>query len=97
MKYLIVDAALSGTGIRDKYEGGYLELGDLGLSAVLTSRLRAWVARYEDEHYSGFQDSGVVDALDREGQEIALMMRDELVDVKMEYYSAARLGRTIIE
>lgn len=25
MKYLIIDAALNGTGIRDKYNGGYLD------------------------------------------------------------------------
>jgi hypothetical protein len=36
MKYLIVDAELSGTGVRDKYLGGYIDPEDLALSAFIT-------------------------------------------------------------
>lgn len=28
MKYLVVDTALSGTGIRDKYNGSYISLNE---------------------------------------------------------------------
>jgi hypothetical protein len=34
MKYLVIDACLSGTGIRDKYESEFLDPEDLGLRNV---------------------------------------------------------------
>lgn len=96
MKYLIVDAALSGTGIRDKYEGGYLEPEDLGLSQALINHLRDWLLRYENEHYFGYANSSLIDKLDLEGIEIALMIKNEITDVKIEYYSDAKLSRTLL-
>ena len=43
MKYLVIDAALSGTGIRDKYEGGYIDPDDLGLSLATKIILRQYI------------------------------------------------------
>ncbi len=37
MRYLIVDASLHGTGIRDEYEGGYLTPASLGISSELAN------------------------------------------------------------
>lgn len=96
MKYLVVDASLSGTGIRDKYEGGYLVLEDLGLSSVTINRLIEWLLKYEVEHYNGFTNASIIDQLDREGKEIAAMIKNELPEVKIEYFSDARMTSEII-
>jgi len=68
MRYIVVDAALSGTGIRDKYEGGYINPEDLGLSLLTTQRLRRWLLKYENEHYNGFTNDSIVNELDQEGR-----------------------------
>ena len=36
-----------GTGIRDKYEGGYIEPCSLGLSSATIVRLNDWLSEYE--------------------------------------------------
>jgi hypothetical protein len=95
MKYLVIDASLNGTGIRDKYEGGYLAPEDLGLSSTTIQYLTEWLSKYENEHYNGFTDENTVDELDREGKEIALMIKNEL-EVKLEYFSDARMTNEII-
>lgn len=96
MRYLVVDASLSGTGIRDKYEGGYLAPEDLGLSPVAIERLNEWLIKYENEHYKGFANDNVIQELDREGKEIASMIKRELAEVKLEYFSDARMTTEII-
>jgi hypothetical protein len=96
MIYLIIDASLSGTGIRNKYEGGYLSPDDLGLSCETIDRLNQWLPRYENEHYNGFADECIIDELDREGKEIALMIKSELAEVKLEYFSDARMTTEMI-
>lgn len=96
MRYLIIDAALSGTGIRDKYEGGYIDPNDLNLSLLIKERLNRWLSEYENEHYNGFIDDSIINELDLEGREIALMIKNELLEVKVEYFSDARLTSEII-
>ena len=96
MKYLVIDAMLNGSGIRDKYAGGYLAPEDLGLSKVIIQCLNAWLSKYADEHYKGYIDVASIDELDKEGKEIALMIKRELQDVKMEYYSDARMTSEMI-
>lgn len=96
MKYLVIDAALSGTGIRDKYEGGYVAPEDLGLSFATNQRLNEWLSKYENEHYNGFTDDNMIDYLDQEGKEIALIIKSELLEVKIEYFSEARLTEEMI-
>ena len=91
MKYLVVDASLSGTGIRDKYEGGYLTSKELKLSSDITNRLNDWLLKYESEHYKGFPNGDIVNKLDQEGKEIALIIKTELSKVKLEYFSDARM------
>lgn len=90
MEYLIIDAALNGTGIRDKYNGGYLDPKALGISFSTITRLNEWLLRYEYEHYNGFNDNNSIDELDKEGECIAQIVKQEMLDVKVEYYSAAR-------
>jgi hypothetical protein len=96
MKYLVIDAALSGTGIRDKYEGGYIDPEDLGLSLATKQRFNEWLSKYENEHYNGFTDDNIINELDQEGKEIALMIKNELSEVKIEYFSDTRLTDEMI-
>jgi hypothetical protein len=58
MRYLVIDATLSGTGIRDKHEGGYLAPEDLGLSSDTIQSLNTWLSKYENEHYGYFGANG---------------------------------------
>ncbi|WP_259016788.1 hypothetical protein [Emticicia fluvialis] len=91
MKYLVIDAALGGTGIRDKYQGGYIDPDDLDLSIIIKQRLKEWLLKYENEHYNGFADGTLIEDLDQEGREIALIIKNELKQVKIEYFSDARM------
>ncbi len=96
MRYLIIDAALSGTGIRDKYEGGYLAPEDLGLNSATIQRLNTWLLKYENEHYNGFTDNNFINELDREGKELALLIKSELSEVNLEYFSDAQMTNEIV-
>ncbi|UOE40226.1 hypothetical protein MTP09_09900 [Chryseobacterium suipulveris] len=96
MKYLVVAASLNGTGIRDKYNGGYVDIKKLGLSVDTINRIEQWLLNYEDEHYNGFSDGCNVDKLDKEGLEIAKIVNEELSDVKIEYFSDARMTTEIL-
>lgn len=96
MKYLVIDASLSGTGIRDKYNGGYITSEYLGLSSEITERLNLWLSKYENEHYNGFNDESLIEQLDKEGKEIALQIKNELSNVKLEYFSDAKMTNELI-
>ena len=97
MRYLIIDGALSGTGVRDKYETGDVELVSLELTDELIERISNWLHAYEEEHYAGFKDLEKVESLDQEGVAIAKSVKNELGDVKVEYLSDATMKRTILE
>ena len=96
MRYLVIDAALSGTGIRDKYQGGYIDPEDLNLSLAIKQKLKEWLSKYENEHFNGFTDEGIIKELDQEGIEIALIIKNELSEVKLEYFSDALMTNEII-
>lgn len=91
MRYLVIDAVLHGTGIRDYYEGGYIEPENLELSSDLIKRLNDWLLLYENEHYNGFSDKKLINDLDCEGRNIAYVIKEELDDVKIDYFSAAKM------
>jgi hypothetical protein len=96
MKYLIIDASLNCTGIRDYYEGGYINPADLHLSYKTIQHLNDWLARYENEHYYGFKNNTIINKLDIEGKEIAFKIKNELSDIKIAYYSDARLTKELL-
>jgi len=97
MKYLIIDACFGGTGIRDKYEGGYIDSALLGLSANFTNRLSNWIKKYNNEFFNGYNNSNFIAELDKEGKEIAIQLKSELSnEIKVEYYSDARLVSEMI-
>lgn len=96
MKYLIIDAKVGETGIRDKYTGGYLSPEELGLSPDTCELLQSWLLKYETEYFNGYIHETLIAALDNEGKEIASRIKNELKEVKLEYYSDARSKLEII-
>ena len=96
MKYLVIDAAVGETGIRDKYTSGYLSPKELGLSAGTIELLQNWLLKYEAEYFNGYIHETMIAKLDKEGKEIASGVKNELKDVKLEYYSDARATLEII-
>lgn len=93
MKYLIVDGMLSGTGIRDATEGGYLSPEDLGVSSDLSQKISRWLACYEEAHFDQFEDQTLVGNLDLEGLEIRRLLEVELPESKIHYFSNAKMKR----
>jgi hypothetical protein len=93
MRYLIVDAMLSGTGVRDAIGGGYVELAELGLSPNVVEAITSWLARYETAHYRQFDDPREVEALDDIGLELCNRLAQELQGNKIGYFSAARMEK----
>lgn len=96
MKYLVVDAMQSGTGIREYYTGDYLKPESLSLQVSTIERLKDWLLRYKHEHGNGYTDGEIIEQLDREGKEIALLITSELSDVKINYFSDARMTKELI-
>lgn len=90
MNYLTVDGMLSGTGVRDSVEGGYIALPKLGLPVALVERIEKWVNRYEEAHYAGFNDSKENELLDQEGIALSKLLQQSLPETKIEYFSHAR-------
>jgi hypothetical protein len=88
-RYLTVDGMLSGTGVRNSIEGGYIDPAKLGLSVSTVSRIKQWLARYEDAHYAGFGESECT-TLDQEGISISEELQAALPEYKVEYFSHAR-------
>lgn len=96
MRYLVVDAALHGTGVRDYYAGGYVGLDSLELNDELIKEINEWLLKYENEHYNSFKNTVLIEQLDKEGKEIASILKNQLDEVKVDYYSAAKLTKESI-
>ncbi len=91
MHYLTIDGMMSGTGVRDAVEGGYLNPGQLGISSGLQNRISHWLAMYEDAHFRQYGNENEVEALDSEGLLIAHLVSAELPGSKVDYFSSARM------
>jgi hypothetical protein len=92
MKYLVVDAYFGGTGIRDKYNGGYIQPGELSLSDNVIIMLKEWLRKYNNEFLNGYSNIIEINRLDNEGIKISLEISKELKDsVKIEYFSDAEM------
>lgn len=89
---LLIDGMMSGTGIRDATNGGYVEPSDLGLSRELTNDIERWVSEYRAAHMQGHPEQVVVE-LDRAGLAILTRVQEELPERKLGYYSDGRLER----
>lgn len=90
MYNVIVDGMLSGTGLRSA-SGGYLEPQEIGLSAGLAAKIGQWLARYEDAFFFQFSDKNEVELLDKEGVEIARLIRSENSKCDVKYFSNAKM------
>lgn len=88
----LLDGMLSGTGIRDATNGGYVSPPDLGLSTALQSRIAIWLRAYEDAHFEGFDDTAVA-SLDEEGQKLIALIRVEKPELHIGYYSNGLMRR----
>lgn len=88
-KYLI-DGMLSGTGLRDAKDGGYVEPVTLGLTAPLADEPASWQKRYEEAHFAGFPEH-IVSELDAEGLVLASRVQAELHGESVGYYSNGRM------
>lgn len=97
MRYLVVDGMLSGTGIRDAVEGGYLDLRELGLSQVLMKDMSRWLRRYEEAHYAQFNDQMEVATLDSEGLVLCKRLKEELPQSKIEYFSSGNMRKVHLD
>jgi hypothetical protein len=86
---LLVDGMLSGTGIRDALEGGYLQPRELNLSPAFSNALASWVLRYAEMHYAGYKDAAAIAALDKEGMALRDQLEAERPDHVVGYYSDA--------
>lgn len=93
MHYLTIDGMMSGTGIRDTVEGGYVQPSALGLSEPLQGRISRWLTLYEDAHFRQYDESEEVRGLDAEGLEITRLVRAELEGSKVNYFSSATMTK----
>ena len=89
MKYLVVDAMMSGTGLRDLYDGGYIVLADLGLSQGLIDDFGQWLVDYSQARFGQFSDTRVIEHLDSTGIELSKRVMAEVPDTKVDYFSDA--------
>jgi hypothetical protein len=92
-KYLTIDGMLSGTGIRDTIEGGYIDPESLGLHLETITRLKKWLEEYEEQHYCGFKNKSINEFLDAEGRAIARLIKEQLLDCKIEYFSDVNMRK----
>ncbi|MCB1682690.1 MAG: hypothetical protein H6858_04740 [Rhodospirillales bacterium] len=93
MMYITVDGMLSGTGLRDSKNGGYIDPDELGISDFLKSKLSAWLGQYANCHYMQYKDESQIELLDKEGMEICKMLKQEMPNLEIDYYSNAKLKR----
>ena len=90
-RYLVVDGNLSGTGVRDAVEGGYLTPSVIGVSDGLGDEIAAWQKRYELAHFRSYTDLAEVDKLDAEGLALRQKLSVELAQAKVQYFSSAKM------
>jgi len=93
---LLVDGMLSGTGIRDALNGGYIKPDKLGLSNQLSERLVQWLAKYEEAHFFDYKDNTKIKELDAEGIRIARALKSEVPNAYVGYFSSAEMKRSAI-
>jgi len=91
MRYLIVDGMLSGTGIRDAVNGGYIKREDLPISKKFSDCIKRWLCFYASAHYHDFNDEELAARLDAEGLKIMRHLKNEVAHSKISYFSSAKM------
>lgn len=97
MEYIIIDGYFSGTGIRDKYNGGYIPPESLNLSPALIDKLKKWLTKYESEFFNQYSYPERIKTLDEEGEQVAILVEKECANTKVEYYSDAMMNTLYIK
>lgn len=88
----LIDGMLSGTGVRNAVDGGYVDPKSLGLSDRLADRIATWQAQYEEAHFAGFPNDRVAE-LDKDGEALASMVSEELTGAMVGYFSNGLMKR----
>jgi hypothetical protein len=83
---LLIDGMLSGTGLRDALNGGYIEPLAVGISSEIAAALTAWQTQYESAHFAGFPEPDV-SALDAQELILRDQVGSELPDKVVGYFS----------
>jgi hypothetical protein len=91
---LLIDGMMSGTGIRDAINGGYVEIADLSLSDRLARDIRDWQAEYRIVHIEGHPSEKVV-VLDEVGLALMARVQRELPEKTVGYYSDGQMKRLV--
>lgn len=89
MRYLTVDGMMSGSGVRDSVNGGFIDLMELRLSRELLDDISKWLKKYESAHLDQYRNQKSIRQLDSMGIELSKRLMDEIPDSKVEYYSDA--------
>ncbi len=90
--HFLIDGMLSGTGVRDAINGGYVSPDAIGLSTQLAADLAAWQRCYEEAHFAGFPADAVAQ-LDDDGLALASRTQEELIDKSVGYFSCGQMER----
>ena len=89
---LLIDGMLSGTGIRDAINGGYIDPATLDLPNSLVGEIAEWQERYEACHFANFPINTVTQ-LDEEGMRLAARVGAALPAMGVGYYSNGLMKR----
>ena len=90
MTHYIIDGELSGTGVRDAVESGYVGLAEIGLSDALAADIADWAKRFEDMHFRGFPPDELA-ILDQEGAALTARAKTEVPGKRFAYYSHSQM------
>ena len=88
----LIDGMMSGTGVRDAINGGYVDPETLGFSRALIHELDKWLQRSKAAHFAGHPMNEVA-TLDREGAALAHKARAELSEYNFGYFSDGLMKR----
>ena len=88
----LIDGMLSGTGVRDAVNGGYVDPRLIGLSEALAGDIADWQQKYEQAHFAGFPHESIA-MLDEEGTALADRAASELSNVSFGYFSNGAMKR----
>ncbi|GMM93282.1 hypothetical protein [Qipengyuania sp. MTN3-11] len=88
----LIDGMLSGTGIRDAVNGGYVDPTSIGISGAALEHLNQWQKFYEQAHFAGFPVDKVTE-LDEQGLLLTKEISKANPDKTFAYFSDGLMKR----
>ena len=67
------------------------------LSPALIDKLKKWLTKYGSEFFNQYSDSERIKTLDEEGEQVAILVKKECANTKVEYYSDAMMNTLYIK